>query len=410
LTPEPPAFKHLNGGSTRQFQLFRRLIELGHEITVVAPFDRSTAKGMDDLTDAGMRVVPCLRSGNRIMEIARAVFKNPGLLAGPFHASAKDFIAEIFWSGLEPLVKHELSSGNYDLVMVEQAQSWLKHLPRDVPVVLELYEVESPQYYAKGGRIGGFGGLLRRINGRRSRQSEQTWLPQFDTIVTMSDQETAALTQIVPELPPTYAVGNGANPEYFALRPAGGHGRRVVFTGTMAYTPNRTAAAWLARDVWPLVRRSATDAQLEIVGRAPSPATRALDQLDGVTVTADPPTMVPFFESAHVCVVPMLEGGGTRLKLADAMAAGRAIVTTTNGATGVNVSNGQEVVIADGPETFAGAIVELLRDRELRERLGAAARLRAHEELDWIALGDRLSEILVGVTKRASKASVPTEV
>jgi glycosyltransferase involved in cell wall biosynthesis len=104
--------------------------------------------------------------------------------------------------------------------------------------------------------------------------------------------------------------------------------------------------------------------------------------------------MKPYLAEADICLLPMHEGGGTRLKLAEAMAAGRAIVSTTNGATGVDVTNGEELLIADEAKEFADAIVKLLGDRELRAQLGARGRAKSIAQYDWRSLGDDYEAML----------------
>jgi glycosyltransferase involved in cell wall biosynthesis len=407
VTPEAPAPRHVNGGATRQFQLYRRLIELGNEVTVVAAFPSSDDPYDDELRAHGFDVIASKRPRARSWEVARALLRRPVLLFAPLYKSAKELIAAVLWVDLAPKARAVLAERDFDAVVIEfeSAQSWLGDLEFDAPALLTLHEFESPQFFAKASRIGGFSGWLRSINARRSRRSERKWIPRYDAVVTMSSAETALLDQTVPNHPPAFAIGNGADPDAFALTvPSPGH-QRVLFAGTMLFPPNRGAAEWLAREVWPLVRERAPKASLEIVGRSPAVATRALGELPGITVTADAPTMAPHLNAADICAIPMLEGGGTRLKFSDAMAAGRAIVSTTNGASGIDARNRREALIADDPAAFAAAIVELLEDPELRARLGASARARAAAEYNWDALGERMATVLATTTGHATGGS-----
>ncbi|MBJ7353321.1 MAG: glycosyltransferase [Thermoleophilaceae bacterium] len=391
VTPEQPSQRHLNGGATRQFQLARRLVELGHEVTVIAPFLAPMSESTSDLEAAGMRVVGHERSQSRLREIASAVIREPSLIVAPFRLSTNEHVSNVFWTQIRGLVQTELDQGGYDLVAIEHAVNWIGNIDTDLPVALTMHEVESPQYFAKAERIGGVKGFARKVNGRRIRASERRWVPKYDAVITMSEEESELLRTVVPDAPPTYAVGNGALPKAFQLPDVTPDGQRVLFTGTMAYTPNRISADWLAREVWPIVLKSNPDATLEIVGRGVSAETIALGDLEGVSVIADAPDIIPHLSAADVCAIPMLEGGGTRLKLADAMAAARGIVATTNGATGVNLTDGRELLIADSVEDFADAILALLRDRERRTGIGRAARKRASELLNWDTLGEDLA-------------------
>jgi len=140
----------------------------------------------------------------------------------------------------------------------------------------------------------------------------------------------------------------------------------------------------------------------------PHRSTRALDGLPGISMHADVPDMQPWFASASVCTLPMLEGGGTRLKLADAFAASRAVVSTTNGATGLECRNGHDLLIADSAEDFARAIVRLLRDSEQRARLGRNGRALVERLYDWNSLGVELAKCLQDVV--ASSEATPIRV
>jgi glycosyltransferase involved in cell wall biosynthesis len=221
----------------------------------------------------------------------------------------------------------------------------------------------------------------------------------------MSDNEIEILRGIVGDgLPKAYAVGNGADTDDLADIGPDPDEHRVLFTGTLAFGPNASAVQWLAREVWPLVLREIPEAQLDIVGRIPSPATLALDELPSVTVHADVPAVKPFIEQASVCTLPMLEGGGTRLKLTEAFAAARPVVATTNGATGIDGIDGEHLLIGDTPQEFADAIVRLLRDPALRLELGTNARKLAQEKYSWSALGDKFSEALTEVVAEKGSA------
>lgn len=405
LTPDAPAPIHINGGATRQNRLYKRLIELGHSVTVVAVMPPHVDDFDQQLREEGFDLRPMYRSRSRLRETASALLRRPSLLLQIFTAPVEDLIGAVYWVDLRAIAEQALADGPYDVVCVEEmrAAQWIDGLEFDAPLVLTHHEVKSVQFLEKGARIGGLRGLLWRENARRTLRSERRWIPKFDTIVTMSDTETGNLREIVPELPATFAIGNGADIEAFAAIEREPAEPNVFFTGTMEFPPNAVAAQWLARKVWPAVLEAEPKAQLLIVGRRPSESTRALSDLPGVEMTADVPEILPWFERAAVFALPMLEGGGTRLKLAEAMAAGRPIVSTTNGASGVDVSDGVELLIADTPEEFAAEIVRLLRDPELRVRMGAAGRTKACAKYDWQKLGDEFAAVLEQTVERGPR-------
>jgi glycosyltransferase involved in cell wall biosynthesis len=403
LTSDAPAPRHVNGGTTRQYKIFSRLLELGHEVTVVGVFPPRVDPYVEELRDQGFKVVPLQRPKSRPREVLSAVLRRPLILLGLATMTVNEMICSVYWVDLKDLARRELAAGEYDALVVIHAYAawWINDLDTSVPSVIEVQELESPQHFANAERATGISGWIRGVAARRSQRSERRMLPLYDQVVTMSVEEAEALKTIVgPKLPPVEAIGNGADTTELAQIGPDPDDGIVLFTGTMTFPPNINGAIWLANDVWPHVLAEKPDARLKIVGRLPPASVLALSGLNSVEVTADVPDMKPYFAEADVCLLPMLEGGGTRLKLTEAMAAGRAVVSTTNGATGVDVTNGEELLIADDPKDFASAIVRLLGDQELRVRMGAAGRAKSIAQYDWRSLGDKYETMLERVASR----------
>lgn len=396
LTPDPPAPGHINGGTTRQYHLYRRLLELGHEVTVVAPFPYTDSPYMETLRDEGFVVHGYARPKSRMREVFQALVRRPSLLLAALRLSINGLIGAVYWARLRPIARDVLAGGQFDVINVEQefAAQWIGDLSTDLPKVLTSHQVESAYRFERAERRRGLARKLALIDAKRSQQSERRWTPRFDAVVCMSEREIELLTESVGQLPPAYAIGNGADLEWLSDLPPDPREQRVLFTGTMSFEPNALGAEFLARDVMPLVRDKLPDATLDVVGRNPGPATRVLGDLDGVTVHGSVPDMKPFFGRASICTLPMLEGGGTRLKLAEAFAARRAVVATTNGATGVETTDGEDIVIADGAVAFAAAIVDLLNDDARRAQIAEAGHDTGARNLDWKKLGDRWGQVL----------------
>ncbi len=178
-------------------------------------------------------------------------------------------------------------------------------------------------------------------------------------------------------------VVNGVDPEYFAPAPDPG-GADVVFVGGMSWYPNRDAIKWFLARVWPAIRRAVPRARFVVVGSHPSPeAQRAAARGTGVAVTGLVPDIRPHVRAAAVYVCPLRVGGGTRLKILDAWAMGKAVVSTAIGAEGLGAVAGREIELADDPAAFAGQVIELLGDPARRLALGSEGRRRAVEEFAW---------------------------
>ena len=160
----------------------------------------------------------------------------------------------------------------------------------------------------------------------------------------------------------------------------------VLYTGVLSWEPNAEAARFLAEIVLPRVKMSIPDAKLQIVGRAPSQAVKGLDRLASVEVHGDVPSIVPYLHRARVLAVPLASGGGTRLKILEAFAAGVPVLSTPVGCEGLQVEDGRELLIA-GFDTYADRTVELLQDPRRAERLASAGRALARQTYDWEVVG-----------------------
>jgi glycosyltransferase involved in cell wall biosynthesis len=166
-----------------------------------------------------------------------------------------------------------------------------------------------------------------------------------------------------------------------------------VFTGTMDFRPNVDAVLWFARKVLSRVRAQVPEAHFLVVGQRPH---RRLDELRGapaVALTGWVEDARPYIAQAAVYVAPLRIGGGTRLKLLEAMAMGKPVVATRLGAEGYPVADGRELLLADTPADFAAAVVALLRAPERRVELGRVARAFVEQQYDWRAIVPRVEAV-----------------
>jgi glycosyltransferase involved in cell wall biosynthesis len=231
---------------------------------------------------------------------------------------------------------------------------------------------------------------------------ESRVLRKADAVVVYSDRDRRALEPLASgvrfeRIPLATDLPPGA------LDPAGVSTPTVVFAGNFMHPPNVDAALRLAQDIFPLVVREVPDARLYLVGdRAPRSLRHARDA--NVTVTGRVEDVVPYLADANVVVAPLRRGGGTRVKVLEALAFGKALVASPLALAGVGVEDGVQVLVADGDDAFAAAVVRVLRDVVLREQLGKNARRWAEENLGWkrtIAAYDRLyAELLAPPSER----------
>lgn len=214
--------------------------------------------------------------------------------------------------------------------------------------------------------------------------------------------------------PLTTVVPNGVDVKRFAFRPRCEPGRPpiVTFIGMLTYAPNADAAAYLVNEIGPPLRELVPEVEIRIVGRYPTAEVMALGDQPGVTVIPDVPNSVPYFHESDVMAVPLRAGSGTRLKILEALAAGRPVVTTSMGCEGLDVASGEHLIMADDPHEFAHRTAELLRDPGSAAAMVQAGRHLVEERYDWRQIGETLRSVYAGLnpTHRSPTHHSPTHV
>jgi polysaccharide biosynthesis protein PslH len=208
-------------------------------------------------------------------------------------------------------------------------------------------------------------------------------------VVAVSEADREALRRLSPGLD-VKVVPNGVDLDFYrpgVLPPAPGLSpHALVFTGKMDYRPNVDAVLWFAEAVLPLVLAQVPGARFYVVGQQPHARLEALDGRPAITITGRVPDVRPYIAGAAVYVVPLRIGGGTRLKVLEAMAMGQAVVSTRLGCDGFPFEDGRQVRLADSAEAFAATVVELLLQRAQAAALGRAARAEVERQYGWDAI------------------------
>ena len=228
---------------------------------------------------------------------------------------------------------------------------------------------------------------------RRMQRFEGSECRRVSRVVAVSPQDAEVFRRDygVPDVPD---VPTGVDTDYFVPRPdivrTPGS---MVFTGSMDWMPNEDGIAWFVERILPQIRAAVPGATLTIVGRNPTSKVRALHSPDtGVSVTGSVPDVRPYLASHELFIVPLRVGGGTRLKIYEGMTMGLPTVSTTIGAEGLPVVDGEHIILADEPEAFASACVALLRDRERSVSMGHAADGYVRHQFGWDGVARRFAE------------------
>ena len=302
------------------------------------------------------------------------------------------------------LMKRELanllSKNDFDVVQIESVHliNYLPTIREARPsslVVCDWHNIESELIQRYAQRDSSF---FRRAYARRTarlmREYEQRALQDFDAHIVVSERDAERLHSSNSNAR-IFVIENGvdANAYVSAEPPAGEPAtKRIIFVGSMDYHANVDAVTSFAREVWPALRARQPETIFTIVGKDPAPQVRELTSMPGVEVTGTVDSVRPYYREALAAVVPLKVGGGSRLKILEAMAAGVPVVSTTLGAEGLDVSDDENILIADTNEQLIEAILSLIENAELRERLVASGRALVSSRYDWSLLGNKLFE------------------
>lgn len=277
----------------------------------------------------------------------------------------------------------------FDVIQVESSQMFGFEFPPGPELVLDEHNIEHDLLSSIAASERSVPRrLYQRVEQRKVvREEIAAWRRASGCVVTSADDR-RRLHEAVPEAV-TSVVPNGVDLTQFMPAAAPVDPSSLVFVGSINYRPNTDAVVHFVERILPLVMRAKQDARLTVVGQG---APRSVRRLEGaaVHVAGAVPDVRPFLAASSVVVVPLRMGGGTRLKVLEALAMGKAVVSTSVGCEGIDVEHGRHLLIADDPAAFAQQVVRVLGDQELARRLGVAGRRLVEAQYGWAAVAAQL--------------------
>lgn len=394
LTPEFPCLR--SGGQVRQFHLLRHLSRQ-HQVAVVSLFRPEedgevaalAALGVDVVTD---RFQPALASC-RVRSWLRFLFDSRPHLAHVYPLAR-----------LAPRVREIVPVFQPDLIHLEGLfTSELQKVVPGLPVVLDAQNVESvnlgrqQQQLTSPGRR-----LTSRLDLEKLKRWERKWLCRSTGCVAVSAEDAARLRRLAPRTP-IYLVPNGVDVPAFAPPVAHPARQGLLFFGALGYAPNGEGLLYFCQKILPAIRATCPEVILTIIGRNAPAAIAALAGFPGVRYRGFVADVRPYLWRAAVCVVPLLAGGGTRLKILEALAAGCPVVSTRVGAEGLPLRPERELLLADDAQIFAEQVVRLLTQPALAAGMATAGRERALM-YDWAHIAPRLERAYQATLERKQAA------
>jgi sugar transferase (PEP-CTERM/EpsH1 system associated) len=376
----------LSGAGTRVYHLLKALAE-SSEIDLIAVAPSVELSGdLKRSVEAGCRsvtlVAPAVQSRRhkRLLQLRSIVSSHP----------AQYWM--IYSQAMQDQIDLALRTRIYDMVVLEHSFMGYYGVAHGVPIVLDQHNVESEILLRSGQREETrLRRAYNRLEYRRYLTDERRICRQVNLIQAASARDREAM-MAWGAMPPSVVVPNGVDTEFFSNRgwPAESGPPVVVFTGTMNYLPNSQAILNFAARIWPLVLERVPSARLEVVGQSPPAEVLALADNPSITVTGFVPDVRPYLSRSTAVIAPLLIGGGTRLKILEALSMERVVVSTSLGCEGIDVENGRHLLVADDPAVFADRLVEVLSEPERYRVLARAGRQRVEELYDWQALGCRM--------------------
>ena len=380
------------GGRIRTYNMLRAL-KRQHQVTYLTLDNGGAASNARELAAEYCHDLLCVPFDEAPRLSPRFWLELAGNMVSPLPYA----IAKYKSHRLRTEIEHAVRTRGIDVVVCDfLAPS--QNVPNNLGcrTVLFQHNVEAV-IWRRHAEVGGnrFSRAFFREQWRRMEQFERQECLRFDRVVAVSRADAEAIEREYG-VKDVADVPTGVDTDYF--RPdsrARREPRNLVFTGAMDWLPNEDGIAWFASEVLPLIHKQMPDVTLTVVGRNPPPLIRELATRDDrLRVTGSVPDVRPFMETGSVFVVPLRVGGGTRLKIFEALAMERPLVSTTIGAEGLPLEHGVHALIADGPTRFADAVLSLLADPARATTMANAGAAYVRTNFGWDRAAEKFIELI----------------
>ena len=391
LLPQSP-YPPRSGTTIRNLSLLKGLAAR-HEVTTVAFAEAGPIPGyspsriVEELAPlGGIELVPLTprTRARRVLDLRRP---------------EPDLVRRLVSPRLVALCNDLLRRQHFDLLHIGGLEMAASALALDRSRVVTVLDEHNAEYllqernFRNDLRLGGnpIGALYSALQWRKLEAYERMVCRTVDAVIAVSAPDAQALHALAADIDPLVVPNPIDVRDYVPpAHPTVNERPVLVFTGTMDYRPNIDAVSWFCRQVLPRLRSELPDLRFQIVGQRPAPAVRRLGELPGVEVTGPVPDDRPYLAGADLYVVPMRVGGGIRLKILQAMAAGVPVVATSLAYEGITATAGEHLAVGDSPAEFARAVVELIRSPARRAEQTQRARRFVEAAYDWRVVVPRL--------------------
>lgn len=390
VTNEIPYFTG-GGMPIRDFNLIKNLSGI-HQFTVVCFEDRDLGSMVKKLT-ALEKIIVKVVLVKGIDEHLNKWTARLQTIEHIFHP--KSWHVRVFSSkAMKKQVKSLINARKYDIVHVNHVEmGQLLQLVTHSKRVLGIEVVTPKLERLLNIQTGILTRIANYVEWKKFKHYEKAIYGKMDLYTMASEIEENRVREISPEAK-VVVIPNGVDTAFFRSSYDCWHGeqeKRILFIGTMSYEPNEDAVLYFYEKIWPTLKYEIPSLKWWIVGRNPTIAMKAITSVD-IEVMGEVESIQPYMESSTIMIVPLRCGGGTRLKILEAMAAGLPVVSTTIGAEGLNINDGENILLADSPEGFTDAITRILSDVTLMQSVRTKARQLVENQYDWSIISKKLDQ------------------
>ncbi len=384
LTPYLP-YPLVSGGQIRTYNLLKHLSK-NHEITLFALIkDESERDYLKELTPYCKKIELFKRT------------KNPFVLRNILLAGFSPYpfvVTRNLPLGMKYAVQKELAHGDYDLIHAETFYMMPNIPPTRIPIILAEQTIEYLGYQDYTKKANPLLRPLLSIDVAKIKYWERLFWKKADKLITMSQEDKEFIKKALGTKQNISVVANGVDLDFFSkVQKNLPKNPTVLFVGTFKWLPNIEAVQEIVKKIWPLIQKQLPSARLKIVGFSPTDKIKAYAADPTIEVLGGIDDIRDAFATAHVLLAPIRSGKGTRYKVLEAMITGTPVVATTLAVEGLDLQNGQEVLIADTPSALAHATVKLLKDRALQKKLGNAGQMIVRRGYSWDIIAKDLDKV-----------------
>ncbi len=377
--PFPP-----NNGSKNRIYNILKGISKEHEVYLVSFCDRQEKVSTVHPFCRQIKVLPYREfSPNSLRAVAG------------FFQSTPRYLLDTYSSPMERLIRETIEQSNIDLVIASETHmaSYIGCL-RELPAMID--ELELGTFYQKTKISGSTTQRFRnQLTWIKLRNYLSQLLQQFRACTIVSNVEYELLKQMAPQYKNAHIIPNCVDLDHYQNVTPNPRSNSMIFCGPFHYSANYEAMKWFLREVFPIVRSKAPDSHLLITGNT---AGFPLPSTENLTLTGYVEDVRPLIAGSTISLVPILSGGGTRIKILEAMALKTPVIATSKGAEGLDVQDGENILLADTPKEFSEAILQLMDNRALRERIAQNAYQLVQEKYNWQRVIPKLLNLIESVS------------